>query len=76
MFYQIDHAVRITPFVIVPSDNLRQVIRNDHGGIRIKNTRVRVADNIRGNYRVFGVFQDTFKRALRGLFESGIYLVF
>src|SRR4051794_13570215 len=51
-------AVRVTPLVVVPGDDLDEVALQDARQQRVEDRRVRVADDARGDDRVIRVAQD------------------
>src|SRR5690348_10205475 len=61
---QVDQAGRVTPFVVVPTENLHQPT-GGLGQARVKHTRRAVADHIRGDHRFSRVPQPTRQRADR-----------
>src|SRR5215208_3549796 len=67
-------AAGVAPLVVVPSQNL-DVLTGGHGQLRVKDAARRVANDVVGDQRRFGVFEDVRKLALGGLPEGCVHLL-
>lgn len=68
---QVNEAVGVSPLVIVPGDDLVEVVVEEDAGITIDGGRVLVMDKVRANKHLIGVSKDTLEfRRLGGLLEG------
>jgi hypothetical protein len=72
---QIAHPARVTPLVIVPSDQLDEVFVELDASGSIKDGRSGVADEISGDNGVFGIFDDALVFAFGSRFDSRLDFV-
>ena len=63
---QIGHAAGVTPFVVVPCDDLDHIADN-HGGQAIDDRGMRVAPEIGRDQRLIGEIENAFERACSSL---------
>ena len=67
---KIAYTTRVTPFVIVPSDELHEVLVQLDSSIGIKDGRSSVTDEIGRNDAVLSVLEDALVFAFRGLLDG------
>lgn len=71
---EIDDTARVTPLVIVPGDELQEVLVQLDTGVGIEDGGVGVAGEIGGDDGVFGVAEDTLELTLGGLLDGSLDL--
>lgn len=67
---EIDAAIAITPFVVVPADKFEESLVQTDSGTGIKDTGVLAVDEIGRDDFVRCIFEDSFEIGLRGLFHG------
>lgn len=74
---EIDDARRVAELVVVPRDQLDELVVEGYAGLGVEDARVRVADEVRRDDLVLGVAEDAVERAARrrGLLYLGLDLV-
>ena len=61
---EIDHTVGVTPLVIVPRDELHEVIVQSDTGLLVEDGGAGIAQEVRGNNFLIGVTQNALQLAL------------
>ena len=72
---ELDAAVRVSPLVVVPGEDLDHVALEHHRLARVEDRRVRVADDVGRDDRVLGVGEDPLERALGGGLDRAVDLL-
>jgi hypothetical protein len=72
---EIAHAARVAPLVIVPGNELDKFLVEGNTSSSIKDGRGVVADEIRGDDRVFSVLHDALHGTSGGLLDGGLDVV-
>lgn len=72
---QVDQTVGVTPFVVVPRDNLVEVIIEEDACISIDGGGMLVMDEIAGDDMFVGVSKDTLHGAIGGFLQGSLDFV-
>lgn len=72
---EIANTARVTPLVIVPSNQLDKVSVEGNSGLGVEDRRVAVTDEVSGDNILFSVAHDALERTLRGSLHSLLNLV-
>ena len=72
-FDEVNHAVGITPFVVVPRHDLHHLTHH-HGALGIEDAAVWVVDDVAAHDRVLSVFEHTLHRAFGGFLHGSVDL--
>ena len=72
---KIHDALRVTPFIVVPCDELDKVLVQLDSGVGIEDARCRIADEVSRDNRVFRVSQNSPKRTIGAFFDCPLDLV-
>ena len=72
---KINYTTGVTPFVIVPRDELDKVGIQLDSGLSIKDRRIRVPYEIGGNEVLVSVLEDALVFAFSGLLDNLLYFV-
>ena len=67
---KVDHTVGVSPLVIVPGDNLDEVVVQSNTSLSINNGRKRASPEVGGDNKIVGVAQNTLHGTLRSLLQS------
>jgi len=73
-FHDVDGAIRVTPLVVIPTDDLHGLALR-HRAQRVENARMRIADDVAADDRLVAVGQDALQGALGGGLDRGVDLV-
>ena len=68
---EVAHAVAVTPFIVVPADQLEEAAVQGDTGTDIENGGKRAMDEVAGDDLILGCAEDTLHVGLAGLFHSG-----
>src|SRR5690606_10108963 len=71
---EIDELVGISPLVVVPGDQLHEVVVERDAGVGIENAGARIAEEIGGNHMILGVTHDALEGGFRSQFHGGLDL--
>ena len=58
MLHQVKNAARVAVLIVVPADDLAEVVVEGHAGLGVEHHRVGLADEVSGHDGVFGVSED------------------
>lgn len=72
LFDEVDGAAAVTPFVVVPAENLDEVIANNVGPFGNEDGAVGITLDVAENDRVFVVIENTLHRAFGGALHRGV----
>jgi hypothetical protein len=72
---EIAHSPGVAPLVVVPCDELDEVLVKRNTSACIEDGGVGAADEVGGHDGVLGVAHDAFERSSRGLLDSGLDLL-
>lgn len=72
VFDQVDDSAGVTELVVIPRDQLDEVVVERYAGLGVEDTGVVVADEIGRDHVVLGVAQDTVQRAGGSLLHLGL----
>ncbi len=67
---QIDQTVGVSPFVVVPGDNLVEVVVEEDASIGVDGRGMLVRDEVTEDDQIFGVSKDSFEFPLRSFLEG------
>lgn len=70
---QVNDTAGVTPFVVIPRDELDEVVVEGDTGRGIEDGRVRVAVQVAGDEGVLGVGKDTCIKVFRLAFERRLF---
>jgi len=72
LFAEVDHAVGVAPFVVVPDEEFELGVVDHHGGGGIDDAGARVVDVVGADEGTFFVAEDAGEGGEAGLFEGGV----
>jgi hypothetical protein len=64
---KIQNTARVAPFVVIPGDELDEVVVESNAGLSVEDGRVVVAVQVGGDKVIFGVRKDTCKILVYGV---------
>mmetsp|Transcript_27690 Transcript_27690/g.67390 ORF Transcript_27690/g.67390 Transcript_27690/m.67390 type:complete len:357 (-) Transcript_27690:112-1182(-) len=72
---QVDQTVGVSPFVIIPRDNLVEVVVQGHASTSVNNGTALVMKNILGNNGIIGVSENTLEVSFGGFLQGSLDVV-
>ena len=67
---QVDAAIGVTPLVVVPGDELEELVVQFHAGACVENAGAGVVDEVAGDDLILGVAKDALEVSLAGLLHG------
>ena len=72
LLHQLDNTVGVTPLVVIPADDLEHALAHHHGAASVEDRAVRVANDVRADKCVLGVFKNTFHLLLGSFLHRSV----
>jgi hypothetical protein len=69
---QVDETVAVTPFVVVPRDDLVEIVVQGNASRTIDDTAASIVDKVLRDNRQIGVSKDALETSLRSLLQGGL----